>query len=64
MMHPNSILLFKKYAEGEFGKDAKVLEIGPDAIPHTEAKASSLEIIKMIKAVAGKGVFPPIEEAS
>lgn len=34
-MHPNSELIFKKYARGYFCSDMRILEIGPDSFPST-----------------------------
>ena len=39
-MHPNSRLLFEKYAKAEIGRNRTVLEVGPDGVPSTYRRLS------------------------
>lgn len=42
--------------------DGRIIQVGQHAVPHTEAKASTRELIDMLKNAAKKGIFPPPAE--
>ena len=55
-------MFHKKQKEEIILPDGRKVKIGQDAVPHTEAKVSTRELINLLKDAAKKGIFPPPAE--